>query len=65
MGFHFAAARPGKLDALCPVKCNMMKKQTDKIQTSYTLRGTVLEDVESIKYLGVTINSNICRCLII
>ena len=40
-----------------PVKGNMMqltKKLTHKIQASYTLEGTVLENVESIKYLGVT-----------
>ena len=42
------------------VKCNMMqltKKLTHKTQTSYTLEGTVLETVESIKYLGVTITN--------
>ena len=40
-----------------PVKCNMMQltKKHNKIQASYTLEGTVLENVESIKYLGVTI----------
>ena len=35
-----------------PVKCKMMqlmKKLTHKIQASYTLEGTVLENVESIK----------------
>ena len=31
------------------------KKKHNKIQASYTLEGTVLENVESIKYLGVTI----------
>ena len=38
-----------------PVKCNMMqltRKLTNKIQDSYTLEGTVLENVENIKYLG-------------
>ena len=32
-----------------PVKCNMMQltKQLNKIQASYTLEGTVLENVES------------------
>ena len=50
------------------VKCNMMqltkkkkkkkKKKHNKIQASYTLEGTVLENVESIKYLGVTISSD-------
>ena len=41
-----------------PVKCNMMQltKKHNKIDASYTLEGTVLENVEfSIKYLGVTI----------
>ena len=45
-----------------PVKCNMMqltKKLTHKIKASYTLEGTVLENVESIKYLGVTITSDL------
>ena len=44
------------------VKCNMMqltKKLTHKIQASYTLEGTVLENVESIKYLGVTITNDL------
>ena len=43
-----------------PVKCNMMqltKKLTHKIQASCSLEGTVLENVESIKYLGVTITN--------
>ena len=44
-----------------PVKCNMMQlsKKHNKIQASHTLEGTVLENVESIKYLGVTITSNL------
>ena len=40
-----------------PVKCNMMQltnKNLNKIQASYTLEGTVLENVDNIKYLGVT-----------
>ena len=40
------------------VKCNMMqltKKLTHTIQASYTLEGTVLENVENFKYLGVII----------
>ena len=44
-----------------PVKCNMMQltKKHNKIQASYTLEGTVLENVESIKYRGVTITSDL------
>ena len=44
-----------------PVKCNMMQltNKHNKIQASYTLEGTVLENVESIKYLGVTITSDL------
>ena len=44
-----------------PVICNMMQltKKHNKIQTSYTLEGTVLDNVESIKYLGVTITSDL------
>ena len=41
-----------------PVKCNMMqptRKRIKKIHASYTLERTDLENVESIKYLGVTI----------
>ena len=45
-----------------PVKCNMMqltKKLTHKIKASYTLEGTVLENVERVKYIGVTITSDL------
>ena len=45
-----------------PVKCNMMqltRKRIKKINASYTLEGTNLENVESIKYLGVTITSDL------
>ena len=44
-----------------PVKCNMMRltKKHNKIQASFTLEGTVLESVESIKYLDVTITSDL------
>ena len=45
-----------------PVKCNMMQltnKQINKIEASYTLEGTVLENVDSIKYLGVTITNDL------
>ena len=43
-----------------PVKCNMMqltRKRIKKIHASYTIEGTDLENVERIKYLGVTIIS--------
>ena len=45
-----------------PVKCNMMqirRKRIKKVVASYTLEGTVLENVESIKYLGVTITNEL------
>ena len=44
-----------------PVKCNMMQltRKQIKIHASYTLEGTDLENVESIKYLGVTITSDL------
>ena len=44
------------------VKCSMMqltRKRSNKIHASYTLEGTDLENVESIKYLGVTITSDL------
>ena len=45
-----------------PVKCNMMqltRKHLNKIQASYTLEGTVHENVDNIKYLGVTITNDL------
>ena len=45
-----------------PVKCNMMQltnKRINKIEASYTPEGTVLENVDSIKYLGVTITNDL------
>ena len=45
-----------------PVKCNMIqitRKWIKKIHVSYTLEGTVLENVENIKYLGVTITNDL------
>ena len=45
-----------------PIKCNMMqltRKHSNKIQASYTLEGTVLENVYNIKYFGVTITSDL------
>ena len=45
-----------------PVKCNMMqlsRKRIKKIHASYTLERTNFENVESIKYLGVTITSDL------
>ena len=45
-----------------PVKCNMMQltnKRSSKILANYTLEGTLLENVESIKYPGVTITNDL------
>ena len=44
-----------------PVIYNMMQltEKLNKIQASYTLEGRVLENVESIKYLGVTITNDL------
>ena len=45
-----------------PVKCNMMqltRKHLNKIHASYTLEGTVLENVNNIKYLDVTITNDL------
>ena len=45
-----------------PVKCNVMqitRKRIKKIDASYSLEGTVLENVEKIKYLGVTITNDL------
>ena len=45
-----------------PVKCNMMqltRKRINKIHASYTFEETDLENVESIKYLRVTITSDL------
>ena len=42
-----------------PFKCNMMQLTRKQIHASYTLEGTDLENVESIKYLGVTITSDL------
>ena len=33
----------------------LTRKHSNKIQASYTLDGTVVENVDNIKYLGVTI----------
>ena len=45
-----------------PVKCSMMqitRKQIKKIHSSYTLEGTVLKNVENIKYLWVTVTNDL------
>ena len=45
-----------------PVKCSMMqltRKRIKKIHALYTVEGTDLENVESLKYLGVTITSDL------
>ena len=45
-----------------PVKCNIMqltRKRIKKINAAYFLEGTVLENVNNIKYLGVTISKDL------
>ena len=45
-----------------PVKCNIIqlrRKRIKKINDSYTLEGTVLDNVEKIKYLGITITNTL------
>ena len=44
-----------------PVKCNMMQLTRKRIKkiNAYTLEGTYIENVESIKYLGVTITNDL------
>ena len=45
-----------------PVKCNMMqltRKRTKKINGEYTFEGTILQNVDKIKYLGVTITEDL------
>ena len=45
-----------------PVKCNIMqitRKMIKNINASFTLEGTVLNNVEKIKYLGITIIDNL------
>ena len=37
----------------------LTNKRSSKIQANYTLEGTVLENVESIKYLGVIITNDL------
>ena len=37
----------------------LTNKRSSKIQANYTLEGTVLENVESIKYSGVTITNDL------
>ena len=45
-----------------PVKCNIMqitKKRIKKINASYNFEGTILDNVENIKYLGITVTNNL------
>ena len=45
-----------------PVKCNTMqitRKRIKKINASDNLAGIVLDDVENIKYLGITVTNNL------
>ena len=52
-----------KWDMRCqPVRCNKMqltRQRIKKVHASYTLEATDLENVERIKYLGVTITSDL------
>ena len=45
-----------------PVECNIMqitRKRIKKISASYNLEGTVHDNVENIKYLGITITNDL------
>ena len=45
-----------------PVKCNIMqitRKRIKKINVFYNLEGTVLDNVENIKYLAITISNDL------
>ena len=45
-----------------PVKCNIMqitRKRIKKINAFYNIEGTVLDNVENIKYLGITITNDL------
>ena len=47
-----------------PVKCNIIRiksKWIKKINASYNLEGSFLDNVEKIKYLGVTITNDLKR----
>ena len=47
-----------------PVKCNIMqliRRWIKKINAVYSLEGTVLENVDNIKYFGVTISKDLKR----
>ena len=45
-----------------PVKCNIMqitRTRIKKINASYNLEGTVLDNAENIKYLGITVTNDL------
>ena len=42
-----------------PLKCNTMHITRNRISASYTLKGTVLDNVENIKCLGITITNDL------
>ena len=44
-----------------PAKCSIMQltRKRKKINAVYSLEGTVLENVDNIKYLGVTISKDL------
>ena len=44
------------------MKCNIMqltRKRIQKVSAVYSLEGTVLENVDNIRYLGVTISKDL------
>ena len=53
---------PGNGVRFQSVKCNLMqltKKWIKKINAIYSLEGTVLENVDNIKYLGMTVSKDL------
>ena len=53
------ARKWGMRDSTGQMQHDAADKKHNKIQASYTLEDTVLENVESIKYLSVTITSDL------
>ena len=59
MSFRHLDQEMGHEISTSQVQHDAADKKHNKIQASYTLEGTVLKNVESIKYLGVTITSDL------